>query len=306
VLAERVGYFIRQALWVTESGQGPIGFAPYFLWLSLLVLATGWARRGVGSGRRLAALAVAAATGVLALAYLPAVACYVVKSQRALVGDVFLVVITTTLAGRSLEQGVIAERTAGRLLLALVLASDALYLGVVFSVDHRVDHFPRYDFDTWDSVVHHELDAALRQMRADLDSGAGLVVYYPRGYSENTTDPALFFGHLLRHLGYYPGEHAVEFPCHWCDVRYGCPFPETAAAACADRCCYNPPTLRRTPTVLWWWHQSEGYVPGGLPAELARVQKIAGREPVTRPGAPPGWVVYELLPGAPSRQVTGP
>jgi hypothetical protein len=301
-LAERAAYFIRQAVWSDAGGQGPVGFAPYLLWLALLLLVALWARRGVRVGGRVAALAVAAATGILALAYAPAVATNVVKSQRAFLGDFFLAAIATTLAGRLLAQDVVDQRIAGRVLLALVLASDALYLGVVFSVDHRVDHYPRYDFDTSDSVVRHELDAALRQMRADLESGAGLVVYYPRGFSEHNTDPALFFGRMLRHLGDYHTRPGLEFPCRWCDVRYGCPFPKSATVACTDRCCDDSPSLRRTPTVLWWWHESEPYVPGGLPEALARLRRLTGSEPVARPGAPPGWVVYELLPdGTPAR-----
>ncbi|HSB62243.1 MAG TPA: hypothetical protein VLI67_11020, partial [Vicinamibacteria bacterium] len=139
---------------------------------------------------------------------------------------------------------------------------------------------------------------------------AVLVIVYPRGYNENTTDPGMFHARFLRHFGRFTGRPDVVFPCRFCDPRYGCPFPALHGAGCAARCCYEDPapTVREArrvgrPVLLWWWTATPREVPSLSLEGLLAALPGASLKAVPLPASMRGWACYEVIlpsPGAPS------
>jgi hypothetical protein len=186
--------------------------------------------------------------------------------------------------------------------LLLLALSDVYYLGAVATIDHARNHRPRFDFDLSDGNVRHDFDAVAKRMREQLSADdVTLVVYYPRGYAENATDPGVFFAHLLRHLGHYRNRPDLVFPCHWCDVRYGCAFPEVVNRSCTT-CCYVDPVqqleerLASGERAVVWWHETMKEVDGvHLESELERLGHQHRLERLALPGVPSEWSVHQIV-----------
>jgi hypothetical protein len=312
----RLWAFARLSFLPAQNVDGVVvGFGPYFLWLALAGVAVLWAVRGrrMGSaadgGWRASALAVAAVAGLVGLGYLPSFLSPIVKSQRSVLGDVFLVIAVVLALMATLRRGLLGARGVLVLLVPLVLLSDVFYLRVTGSVDHRREHMPIFDYDLSDGWVRHDLVAAIRIMRQQVDAEhARLLVYYPRGYSENTTDPGGFFGRFLRHFGRWQGRDDLLFACRWCNMQYGCPFPDVVDRPCAQRCCWDDPLrrlARRPPPpgrpIYLWWHDTMREVPrADREAVLHKVERRFLVQPVELPALVRDWKCYELLPRAPS------
>jgi len=144
--------------------------------------------------------------------------------------------------------------------------------------------------------------------------GAVVVIYYPREYSENTTDPAVFFARFLRHFGPYRDRPELIIPCRWCEaaggIQYGCPFPEVLNQECGQVCCYSDPLaeiVRRGLTVrkvvLWWHTTPRGVKPATVPGVTlgSTLQRFAERYRVsgaTAPSEATEWYTFEFLPVA--------
>jgi len=227
----------------------------------------------------------------------------IVKSQRAFFGDFFLVIVFVDVLTRWRRAPRTDSKRLWRMLLVLLALSDVYYLAVIATIDHTRNHRARFDFDLSDGNVRHDFIAVARLMKEQLSADdVTLVVYYPRGYAENTTDPGLFFAHLLRHLGQYRNRPNLFFPCHWCDVRYGCAFPEVVDRQCMT-CCYVDPVQRLEEQLasgkraVVWWHDTMKEVDGvRLESELERLGDEHRVERLAPPGAPSDWMVYQIAP----------
>ncbi|HSB62146.1 MAG TPA: hypothetical protein VLI67_10525, partial [Vicinamibacteria bacterium] len=162
-LLARAVHFLRQSFWPAVRVDGvAVGFAPYFLYGAAIVLALLALRRRSGERLRPRALvAVAAAAVLLGCAYAPSFLSPVVKSQRAVPGDLFLALLAALGAAALARRGRLPPRLVTAVLLGSVLLSDALYLRVVLGVDHRRNHMPVFDFDLSDGVIRHDLQAAI-------------------------------------------------------------------------------------------------------------------------------------------------
>ena len=327
-LARTVWFFLRQSFWPELRVDGvPVGFAPYFVYGVLLLVGV-WcvlfraAPSPPARRRVLGLLAGVASLGLVLLGYVPAFISVIVKSQRAFLGDLFLVIVVADWLDRLRRRGRLSGGALAALLLLAAVGSDAYYLHFTH-VEHAQPHWPRFDFDLSDGVARHDLDAAIETMHQEVeDEGAGLVVYYPRGFAENTTDPAVFFARFLRHFGRYQDRPDVLVPCRWCGVkscpacgvRYGCPFPDVHRQPCDGQCCYRDPLadLAQQPAlagkrlVLWWWRPptKEDAIDGlTLEGELVKFAAGYTATPLTAPPAATGWDVYELRPRAPASPV---
>ena len=101
-------------------------------------------------------------------------------------------------------------------------------------------------------------------MRAQVrQQDAVLIVVYPRGYSENATDPGMLHARVLRGFGGSPAHSSLVFPGRLGDPRYGCPDPDYMDLDCSKRCCFSHPAvsvaLARSegrPVFLWWWRET--------------------------------------------------
>ncbi len=319
-LAHGVELFLRQSfLPLIRQDNVPVGFAPYFLYVVLLVALVGSLRRRGPSrprGSVLRGLVRAAfSLGLVVFGYLPAFIGVVVKSQRGFFGDLFLVIVLVFWLLRLLENGWIKQTALWSVLVVLLCASDVYYLSFTLSVDHSRNHWPRFDYDLSDGFVHHDLDAVIDTMKRQVDQEhAGLVLYYPREFSENTTDPVVFFGRFLRHFGPYKDRPDVIIPCRWCEaypgsgIRYGCPFPGVVNQPCGYRCCYTDPLEELMPRglsgrklVLWWHVTPPGLdaasIPGvTLESTLQRFAEHYRVISITAPPVTPEWRAFELLP----------
>jgi hypothetical protein len=187
-------------------------------------------------------------------------------------------------------------------LLVAALLSDVVYLRFTLAVDHTRNHSPLFDFDLSDGVIRHDMQAAVVTMKEQAErEGALLVIVYPRGRSENTTDPVMFHARFLRYFGRFDDPSDVVFPCHFCDARYGCPFPSVQGSECALRCCYEDPlpaigrarlTGRRV--FLWWWAASSSEVPSLSRASLLAGLPGAAFAPIALPRHVYGWQCDEI------------
>ena len=275
-LGQRTVLFLRQSFAPIYKVDGvAVGFAPYFVYVAVITVAALvlW-RKSAGGGvcrtprirpsvasRRV--LGVIVAIGTIVCGYLPAFLNWVVKSQRAVFGDLFLVILATHWIGSIRERRLLRPQTIVIVLAVVLCASDSYYLYFTLSVDHSRNHSPVFDFDMVDGVARHDLVAAIEVMREQVEKeNAALVIYYPDSYNENHTDPAVFFARFLRHFGRYDRRPGLMFPCRWCEVKYGCAFPGVRGRACSANCCYNDPLFeirsqRRAGkrVLLWWWRE---------------------------------------------------
>jgi hypothetical protein len=320
-LAESMRTFLQQSfLPVVRLDNVPVGFAPYFLYV-VLIIASVLAivglvqRRGLprlrGSvGRGL--IGACFSLGLIGFGYLPAFVSRVVKSQRTFFGDLFLMIVLVFWLLRFLENGWIKRATLWSILAVLLCASDAYYLYFTLPVNHSRNHYPRFDFDTSDGFVRHDLVTAIEAMKRQVEQEhAVLVVYYPN--SEDTTDPPVFFGRFLRHFGPYKDRPDVIVPCRWCEyypgsgIRYGCPFPEVLNQPCGLQCCHVDPLgeiIRRGLTgkkVVLWWHVTPERVQAAMPGvtlestveRFAEHYRVSSTEP---PAVVMDWRTFEMLP----------
>jgi hypothetical protein len=334
-LGERIVLFVRQSFVpVYRVDDVPVGFAPYLVYVAvfgvaLLVLC----RRIVRSpkpvprlrrARRLGgALVTIFAVATVIAGYIPAFLSQPVKSQRAVFGDFFLITLSAHWIASTRERSHVRSRTIACILASVLFASDAYYLHFTASVSHAMNHSPVFDFDLADGLARHDIATAIGMMREQVvNEHAALVVYYPQCYQENTTDPALFFARFLRHFGRYRGRRDVIFPCRWCEVKYGCPFPAVIDRPCRSTCCYNDPLseirsqrLGGKRVFLWWWREPRAVrVVGGWDAHneqlasdaptrlLRRLERRYAMTPIElppqigreNPPQPGSWVCYEL------------
>ncbi len=275
-LGERTVLFLRQSFVPVYKVDGvAVGFAPYFVYVAVITVAalvlwrqraggtvrlTRWIRSS-GSSRRL--LGVTVAVSAIIFGYLAAFLSKDVKSQRAVFGDLFLVILAAHWISSVRERRLLRPETIVILLALLLCASDSYYLYFTLSVDHSKNHSPVFDFDLSDGVARHDLVAAIDVMREQVENeNAALVIYYPDCFNENHTDPAVFFARFLRHFGRYGRRPGLMFPCRWCEVKYGCPFPGVRDRECSAACCYSDPLFkirseRRAGkrVLLWWWRE---------------------------------------------------
>jgi hypothetical protein len=225
------------------------------------------------------------------------------KSQRCFFGDVFLVMAVASAVGwlvrRGLHRGVVTAT-----LLALLAVADVTYVEAFRSYDHVRNHRPIFDYDRVDGEARHDLDESVDYMRRQLRwSNAGLLVYYPRGRSENTTDPEMFFARVLRRLGPFHRDDWI-FPCHFCDPRYGCPFPDVIRRGCRKKCCYFDPVkkIRATPSlagrrIYFWWFEDADF--DDVPRRgriLAQLKADYTSKDLGTPTMEKRWHVFELTP----------
>ena len=308
-LLSRAALFLRQSFWPAIRVDGvPIGFAPCLVYASAAALGVMAVRNGRWRPGPRAWLAGAAAAVLVAAAYTPSFLSPVVKSQRAVPADLLLVLVVALGTAALVRGGALASRQTGAVLLAAALVSDAVYLRFVLGQDHSRNHSPLFDFDLSDGVIRHDMEAAVRTMREQSDAGAALVVAYPRGASENTTDPAMLHARFLRRFGRLPEPHDVAFACHTCDRRYGCPFPERQDSACALRCCFADPApairqarLLGRAVFLWWWPATPREVPSirGPEALLAGLPGLEWRRfPLPAPVG--SWMCFALVESSPA------
>jgi hypothetical protein len=306
--------FLRQAFWPElRVDPVPFGYAPYLMWLALLLITVAalagggrhaLAARPVGIVR--GGLVVLGAFGLVFLGYVPSWVNPILKSQRALFGDLFLAIVAAYWAWRATALGLVSRRAVLGILAGCLLVADVVYVTSVSRVDHAANHPPIFDFDLSDGPTRHDLVAAIDVMRRQVEEqGAGLVVFYPRGDSENRTDPGMFFARVLRHWGPYRRNRDVLFPCRFCDFKYGCAFPQVQGRGCADRCCYADPIPRLRhrfdeKPIFIWWHRDINQTPrvpklDEIVSRLGRqwtIQEVSVGAPIT------GWTVWKLLPNA--------
>jgi len=291
-LSSRVAAFLRESFVpVNDEGLRTLGFAPYFVWLGALLVAASAvvaargsqrnqdaAPRNATAGRGAGWLAALAWVGLVAFGYMPALFGNNLKSQRCFFGDLFLAMAVVAAIGALVRRRAVGRRTILATLLALMLAADATYVAAVLGEDHRYVHYPVFDFDLADGRARHDLDGTVDVMRTQMEEeDAPLIVYYPRGQNENTTDPAMFYARFLRRAGSYHRREELIFPCHFCSLRYGCAFPDVGRRRCRGGCCYRDPLaiLDERPRLagrriyLWW------FTDAGLEDEPRQSQMLA-------------------------------
>jgi len=307
-------FFLQQSFLPVQRVDGvPVGFAPYFVYVVLIgvsvsALVARMRRRG-SPGPSGGLISAGLSVALVVFGYVPAFIIVIVKSQRSLFGDLFLVIVVVFWLLRLVESGWIGRAALWSLLAVLLSASDAYYLHFTLSVDHSRNHSPRFDFDLSDGIARHDLVAAIGAMKREVEQeNAALVIYYPREYSENTTDPAMFFAQFLRHFGPYKNRPELIFPCRWCDVRYGCPFPEVLNRACGRKCCWTDPfaeIARREGLsgrkLVLWWHETpkdlDSVTVPGVTLE-STLQRFGERYRVVSATVPPvamDWRAFDLL-----------
>src|SRR5262249_152814 len=139
-------------------------------------------------------------------------------------------------------------------------------------------------------------------------------------------DPAVFFARFLRHFGRYSRRPGLIFPCRWCALGYGCPFPEVGDRECSANCCYNDPMFEIRSqqragkrVLLWWWRDPREFrdtsvrngddLASDWPGRLLRsighryaMKRIELPQPIVSPpegkttrSFTSGWLCYELL-----------
>ncbi|HEY2772807.1 MAG TPA: hypothetical protein VGK20_02015 [Candidatus Binatia bacterium] len=306
-----IGFFPR-----FDRGAVLGGFAPYALVASLVVFGVlaclgRWrAKLPRPSPTLLGTVLVLGWCGLLLFAYSPGFIARPVKSQRLFFGDFFLVLALAGLALWMLRQLCIPARVLVATCLLLGAASDAWVLGCVFTVDHHIDHRPLFDYDPADGIVRHQMQEMIRVMRHEADDEhAGLIIYYPRSRSENATDPSMFFARFLREFGTWRGRADVLFPCRFCSVRYGCPFPNTASTPCGRRCCYADPARQagrllplRDRSVYVWWYSDRTDDDDRRDAALDELSESYSLVDLGAPYARSHWRHWLLVPNGKERQ----
>jgi hypothetical protein len=316
-LSIRMADLLRLAFWPDGSEKSPWpGFAPYFAWLTLVLAAVAsvFVRRkershDVPPNASLVPdllkpwLSVAAWSGLVVFGYLPAMFGTSLKSQRCVFGDLFLAMALAAWIAWLLRRGA-ARRAVAAMLVALLAASDVVYARAFLGQDHSDVHSPIFDYDVADGVARHDIDATLDYMGAQARRrNAALLVYYPSGKSENTTDPTMFHARFLRRIGSWQRAHWI-FPCRFCETRYGCPFPDVVRRNCRRECCYfDPvktieafPALARRRMLVWWFDDVALHDVPRRERVLKRLRHRYRIKDLATPAPERRWHVYELTP----------
>lgn len=307
----RVAQLLETAFLPTPVSTGvQPAFAPFGVLAVLLALAALAAVRirpteGGAAPWLRGALTTAAWSGLVVFGYMPAAFGMNAKSQRCYFGDLFLVMATVALLGWVLRRVELPRAKVLAALVAVLLACDARYLSAVLAVDHGRNHEPVFDFDPADGVVRHDLQRVLETMREQVETEkAGILLHYPRGRAENSTDPALFHARMLRFFGPWQQRADVAFTCTFCAPRYGCPFPETIAKGCRKKCCLQDAveTVSRSRYLLHhpvylWWHNDPLFPPTPMRDRL--LKRLSGLYTIRDLGAPGNdqrWRLFRLSP----------
>jgi hypothetical protein len=314
-LASRLVLFLKQSFWPEIKVDNiPFGFAPYFVYVFIFCLISLYMTEASGrsqikrfltekTGHWYQALALMASGGLIAFGYLPAFMNPVVKSQRAVFGDIFLILVVV-LISKSMEfRDYFHQKKIVLFMTFLIATSDTYYLSTLFSVNHSHNHSPVFDFDLSDGVVRHDLITAIKAMKKQVEEEkATLVIYYPRGYSENTTDPGMFFAHFLRHFGPFKSDSRLIFPYKWSDMRYGCPFPEVAGKDGSQTRCYVSPDtdIQKALTngkrvMIWEWKDSQINLPP-IAVPNMKLQPVNWSNTNQPQGQNMVWECHELVP----------
>jgi hypothetical protein len=306
---DRFKFFFNQALWPSHLINGvPLGFGPYGL--LFVILATSIAGlllnpRAITHGLQLLELKISMAIIGTAMfigyGYSGSFLSPVVKSQRAIFGDVFLI-FSFLLFVRPFLSSIRRKFFMIIVITITLLCTDFYYLYTVLSVSHQKNHSPVFDFDLNDGIVRHDMISAARAMKEQvIIENKFLVIYYPYNYSENSTDPAVFFAHFLRNYGNYQNSKDVFFPAKWCVNEYGCPFPELSDPKCRKTYCLEDPSgavaaalkLGRIVSV-WSWKNSRTH--GSL--EIAGIRLLETTCSTEKPelNLLKGWACFQALP----------
>lgn len=221
------------------------GFAPYFLLFEGTLLALVMLAPDRSAARRGAGLLALAWMLLIALGYAPALVGSVVKSQRCFFGDFFLALAIAPIGARVAMKTPSAFRFFAIQLGVVLLLSDVYYVASLLRIDHSRNHTPLFDYDASDGVARHDLTRIIAAMRSQAAEGqALLVIDDAKARDENRTDPAVFHARFLRQFGSYRARGNLVFSCEFCDIEYGCPFPEVRGRPCASKCCYKSPLAR--------------------------------------------------------------
>jgi hypothetical protein len=325
-LPARVADLVRQMFWPDGSAPSPWpgsgrspgpGFAPYFVWVALALVAVASAflgrERRPGSGSVASAirvpgfvrpwLPVAAWAGLIVFGYLPAMFGTSLKSQRTVPGDLFLAMAVAHAIGWMIRRG--AHRGAIAAVLVVLLGlSDLFYARAFLAQDHTDLHAPVFDYDVADGIARHDIDVSLDYMREQIrGKDAAVLVYYPSGRFENTTDPTMFYARFLRRIGSWQRSRWI-LPCRFCNPRYGCPHPEVAKRACGRTCCYFDPvkTLEASAALadrrlyVWWFEDPDLADTPRRNRVLARLKARYRVKDLGTPAPERRWSVFELTP----------
>ena len=295
----------------------PFGFAPYFVYVFLFCLISLYMTEASGRnqiGRFKNKLtnyyqyvALMATGGLIAFGYLPSFMNPVVKSQRAIFGDIFLIFVVVLISNTMEFRDYFHKKRFALFMTILLATSDCYYLSTIFSVNHARNHSPAFDFDLSDGVVRHDLITAIKTMKKQVEEKkTTLVIYYPRGYSENTTDPGMFFAHFLRHFGQFTSDSRLIFPYQWCDMRYGCPFPDVAGKDCSQPIrCYSSPDadiekalVNGHRVMIWQWKDSQINLPVSMSIPNMTLQPVNWSDTNQPQGENMVWKCYELVPNS--------
>jgi hypothetical protein len=248
-------------------------------------------------------LPLAAWSGLVLFGYLPAMFGTSLKSQRCVFGDLFLAMAVANAAAGLVRRGV-RRAAVVAVLLALLAGSDFVYARAFLAEDHQDVHRPVFDHDEADGAARHDLDATLDLMREQLRwKNSALLVYYPSGRNENTTDPAMFYARFLRRIGRFDRAGWI-FPSRFCQPRYGCPFPDVVRRGCRGKGCYFDPllTLERSPELarrrlyFWWFDDADVHDIPRRDRLLARLQHSYWSKDLGNPAPERRWRVFELTP----------
>lgn len=307
-LLRRLWFFLQQAYYPTRLVDNvQVGFASYFLQITVISVVTSVLARNKSRfaliDRRIwwgwkKLLLITATIGLLFFGYLPGYLNPIMKSQRIFVGEIFFIIVSVMLIKHFVELKAISfNRVASIVAICLVL-SDGFYLYFSLSVNHQRNHYPVFDFDLSDGSTRHDLISAIKQMKEQVhDHRNFLIIEYPHGYSENNTDPGMFFAHFLRHFGRFKPADNLFFSYQWCDKRYSCPFPNVLERDCAVRGCYQDPIAQiitnnesHRRTIVWQWIEKNVNPPSTLNERTFSNLKM---NDITRSLKVKNWRVYE-------------
>gem|GEM_PF-6911092 len=331
-ILSRMVLFLKQSfLPEIKVDNVPFGFAPYFVYAFLfclisLYLTEANGRRLLGrfqenSARWRQGLALLMTGGLIAFGYLPSFMNPVVKSQRTIFGDIFLIIVVVLISKSMAFWDYFHKKKFALFMTVLIATSDCYYLSTIFSVNHAHNHSPVFDFDLSDGITRHDLISAIKAMKKQVEEKkTTLIIYYPRGYSENTTDPGMFFAHFLRHFGRFTADSRLIFPYQWCDMRYGCPFPDAAGQDCSQPThCYSSPDANIAQALangnrvmIWQWKDSQINQPVSFSIPNMTLQPVDWSGAGQPQEQNMVWKCYELVPtstgslGMRSRGGSGP
>jgi hypothetical protein len=177
-LLMRLEFFIKQSFYPTiRLDDVAVGFAPYFIyvtvcvWLISVVVSGGVRIRGIPRFSKTGISTFGwgifgiASIGLVTLGYLPGFLNPIVKSQRVLMGDLFLIIVIVVLFSQAIRRHYSLPTKQFLLFPLLLLMSDIYYLSYSTFIDHSYNHYPVFDFDLSDGRVRHDLIAASKVMK---------------------------------------------------------------------------------------------------------------------------------------------